>query len=195
MGEQGEAVLNAYVALEEKTAAQELIVADIERFTVRGDDRVHLVPCRRLVPSRNARIDIRRATSEEEETFGRTALDRTLMVADFSLLRRPAPYCCNILGVIRNVGEPYEFSKGVLMQEFEVIGRGALFVKCVALGEYAGSGELVERAEVALFFLQSTPGVTEGSSRLWLYGNAFLVELRRNAHLLFGNREEEVVLS
>ena len=76
-----------------------------------------------------------------------------------------------------------------------MIGRDALFVKCMAFGEYAGSDALVERAEVALFFLQSAPGVTEGSSRLWLYGNACLVELRRNVPLLFGNREEEVVLS
>ena len=194
-GEQAEAVLNAYVALEEKTSAEELTVADIERFTVRGDDRVHLVPCRRLVPSRNTRIDIRRATSQEEETFARAALDRTLLVTDFSLLRRPAPYCCNIIGIIRNVGEPYESSKGVPMQEFEVIGRGALFVKCMAFGEYGGSDALVERAEVALFFLQSAPGLKGGSGRLWLYGNAFLVELRRNAPLLFGSREEEVVLS
>ena len=179
-GEQAEAVLNAYVALEEKTAAQEMIVADIERFTVRGDDKVHLVPCRRLVPSRNARIDIRRATSEEEETFQKAVLDRTLMVADFSLLRRPAPYCCNIVGAIRSVGEPYESSKGVPMQEFEVIGRGALFVKCMAFGEYAGSDALVERAEVALFFLQSAPGFKGGRGRLWLTDNAFLVELRRN---------------
>ena len=170
-------------------------MADMEKFTVRGDDKVHLVPCRRLVPSRNARIDIRRATSEEEETFGRAVLDRSLMVTDFSLLRRPAPYCCNIIGVIRNVGEPYESSKGVPMQEFEVIGRGALFVKCMAYGEYAGSGALVERAEVALFFVQSAPGWKGGSGRLWLYGNAFVVELRRNAPLLFGSREEEVVLS
>ena len=76
-----------------------------------------------------------------------------------------------------------------------MIGRGAFFVKCMAYGEYAGSDALVERAEVALFFLQSAPGFKGGSGRLWLDNNAFLVELRRNAPLLFGNREEEVVLS
>ena len=194
-GEQGEAVLNAYAALEEDSDGEGIIVADMDKFTVRGDDKVHLVPCRRLVPSKTARIDIRRATSQEEETFARAALDRTLLVTAFSLLRRPAPYCCNIIGIIRNVGEPYESSKGVPMQEFEVIGRGALFVKCMAFGEYGGSDALVERAEVALFFLQSAPGLKGGSGRLWLYANAFLVELRRNAPLLFGSREEEVVLS
>ena len=91
-GEQGEAVLNAYAALEEDGGGEGIIVADMEKFTVRGDDTVHLVPCRRLVPSRNARIDIRRATSQEQETFAKTVLDRTLMVTDFSLLRHPTPY-------------------------------------------------------------------------------------------------------
>ena len=70
--------------------------------------------------------------------------------------------------------------KGVPMQEFEMICRGALFVKCVAFGEYASSDWLVERAEVALFFLQSAPGFKRGRGRLWLTDNAFLVELRRN---------------
>ena len=89
----------------------------------------------------------------------------------------------------------YESSKGIPMREFELIGRGALFVKCMAFGAHAMAEELVEKSEVAVYFVQASAGLKGESGRLWLYGGAHDVQLRVNAPMIFGSREEEVRLA
>ena len=92
MGEQGEAVLTAYATLADDPSCGGTIVVELERFTVRGDENAHLVPWRRLAASRHARIELRRATGNAEHKFAATSPGRSLLITDFSLLRRPAPY-------------------------------------------------------------------------------------------------------
>ena len=192
---QGEGVLNQLAASEDGASSGQALVAHVQRFSVRGDDKVHLVPCRKLVVSSNANIEIRRASGEEEARFASAVLDKSLLVSDFSQLQRAVPHLCNIIGFVRNVGEMYESSKGIPMREFELIGRGALFVKCLAFGAHAMAGEIVEKSEVAMYFVQASAGLKGESGRLWLYDDAQVVQLRVNAPMLFGSREEEVRLA
>ena len=131
--------MKAYAALADDPSCVGSIVAELDKFTVRGDDTVHLVPWKRLVASRSARIEIRRATLEADEAFATALPDRSLLITDFSLLRRPAPYCCTSLGVIRSAGEQYESATGIPMQEFELVCRCGLVVKCMACGGHVGN--------------------------------------------------------
>ena len=65
-GEAGEGVLNQMEAAEETASSGQCLVAHVQRFAVRKDDKVRLVPCRKLVvSSRNAKIEIRSASEEE----------------------------------------------------------------------------------------------------------------------------------
>ena len=183
-------------ASEASASSGQSLVAHVQRFAVRGDDKVRLVPCRRLVASsRNAKIEIRSASEEEEAQFASAVLDKSLLVSDFSQLQRPAPFHCNSIGFVRNAGEVYESAKGVPMRQFELIGRGALCVKCMAYGAHAVSESLVDKSEVAVYFVQASAGLKGESGRLWLYADAHVVQLRLNAPMLFSRCEEEVRLA
>ena len=65
----------------------------------------------------------------------------------------------------------------------------------MAFGGNVGNEALAESSEVIMYFVQAEPGWKGSSRRLWLYDNAFVVELRKNTSALLGNRGEEVLLS
>ena len=160
-----------------------MLVMNLRKFSVRGDDRRHLCAHKRLTASDGASVAVWEASPEEKRQFSKVAMTRELYITQYDKLRQMGPFCCNVIGIVSAPGGVYTSAAGVEMLSFDLVSAQNEKIGCVAFGTNADPDMLIEGREVAIQLAQSKKGRYGESSRLWLYDDSVVAGLAEECSL------------
>ena len=92
------------------------------------------------------------------------------------------PYRANFIGLVTHVQERSISGQGNEVQGLVIVDRCGKFVRCVAMGRYAGTSALESNTEVLIFFgsAKSDTSTQLKNGSIWLYNESQIIILRQN---------------
>ena len=116
------------------------------------------------------------ATTPATDARASVHRQRVPCVTDLSKLASPAPFLCSVRGFVADRGEVAQARNGVDMRSFHLVDAKGQYVRCLACGEHAASGDFGVGNEVSVFFARATLGRSEAEhGKLWLYYEAVVL--------------------
>ena len=165
---------------------QEPIVVTVKYFFIRSANRgkvEHLLPTKKIASSDRTKIALVDERERGKLLNITPSLNSNLFTANFSLLKRSAPYAVSVKGIIASL-QPESFSRDSNpMRNFKLHDNTGKSIACYAFGRQTESSALADGNEVVLFFAQALPGNQSNNGALWLYDTAHIVLLKPNCRI------------
>jgi len=166
--------------LDWSSASQDLLLVELNRFSVKSDYRRSLPPSRKLVLGDNSaavRLDRPSAASFLASDI---ELEQQLILSDFSKLTGPLPFVATVSGYVVETYSITQSRQGVPMRLFKLQDSAGRSVNCCAHGRHSDNTAIESRASVILFFALASPGLGSNPPMFWLYDHGHMVLQRRD---------------
>ena len=160
----------------------ETIYIRIADFDIASETRKHLTPMKKLVSNTKTTFSLI-ANPEASNMIGGSRPAVQVLTSDFSLLQKPLPFSVSLMGVVGEVGEPYESSNGNLLQKIRVQDGHGKAIHILAFDRQVRHPCFQVGNRLYLYFLTASAGTNGRSGSLWLFNESHVVCAHTNCHV------------
>ena len=137
------------------------------------------MPTKKINSSDRTEINLVKDSDKHKLMKATPSLNENMFTANFSLLKRAAPYAVSVKGIVGSLQQESFSRDGNAMRSFKLHDNTGKCISCVAYGRQASSSALIVNSEI-IFFAQAKPANQNNMGALWIVDTAHILKLRQN---------------
>ena len=141
------------------------------------------MPTKKINSSDRTEINLVKDSDKHKLMKATPSLNENMFTANFSLLKRAAPYAVSVKGIAGSLQQESFSRDGNAMRSFKLHDNTGKCISCVAYGRQASSSALIVNSEIIIFFAQALPANQNNMGALWIFDTAHIVKLRQNCKI------------